>query len=1576
MFTYLCILLIASTQSLFPSSITKAAATPPPTTTQTASNPPSAIPTTYAVNYEAAVIFHAISLPLTDITDTFTLQIFAAIDANFGPSGLNLDKHQLALVKKTYLYLIFLAKLDAVQNNSAFKQYQSDFAPYLTDNNTPLPHIPDATLVKSNGWNNVTVTTTDISNSTIWQLFCKSAIANSYSFFYTALNIIHNVEQETFNYIPHIETSFYDHDYTNLRSTNEIVRIKTILETTSKDYYLNQCSDWNTLSSTKNTPSTTTQSLAQAITSFRKTPFYKNSHDIYELLGIKNDGSKTIPTSALLTPKQLTSPLKEQVWTYFMLNELLTMFYGIMTPDRLTDVLTYCSQSNLMPNVFPYTLDDYVYFEELLAIKCKTENNHKKSLHPSPPVYKKEETHVPIVVNNDLHKAQQKLNKNVKVQGWWDSVVHAVTHPASTVASIGSDIQDVADDAGVGIVGHLINNALDAAGHTIAGVAEGAFGAGVGILGNLTDVNAIKQFGSQVQKDAISNLQTATSDLQSSVNDLKQGLDEGVADLAAPAGDLVSIITDDKQLGEDMQTIINSTAQALANIGASLLNAATTVVEQNAIATYSAGTEFANLVASTVSALYTGDFDAVGENAEDLLNDTTDSIVDSFDTLLSAGEDVLGAVMQGLGAIINSLTTVFIDLSREVTYTVMATYNIAATIATGQDDFAGAIQQAKEDQNIVNNTLQANRQTINQVMGVAVAIGFTVMTEGAGAEESEEIIAASTEEDGDFVVVNTESSADTDFTNVEKPDEPTGDDFEKVEKPDEEPTQDQAKDQAKDQTQDQAKDQTQDQAKDQAKDQDDGKDDDKDDDGKDEKKPKRTWRQNLQLAGKIFGNLLNVAFSTFGIISGINGDALNELQEHQQTQQIINMWEFINDNKIGIVQSQSSYLKELQQKQQATLGNQLLALAFIKNITYSNINNFSQQISQALSKQLIPMLTPDANYMISANIGYTWGIQSNYLDLYPTQGFSTVTTGRTDFPFAQEVAQAPYAANDSTSSSTQSSTLDDAKGPHKFWFNQKVTALDKTDATGADKKPLDPLTVAIDLQLIYMIDGAFYTGIYLGGDYHDYTSSAYLADLTKNKDFDLDAAHLAKMVVLFRTSSTDPLQIGVYEHEGKDWIIQQALPDPMQLTAHHTYHINTNLNETTLTITVSIDNDTTNTWTQTVNVTALDNQRTYGIIASGAAVQWNQISPVPTVTVNTQARPPLPSTQIPEIEREQQSKKSMAQAVTPAFGSMKLTAISKQAILLGQYLYTTKDTNLNKTTATPLDYVVFATNQNGVINDIGVIPSSSNITNDTVVVSVITGNAYDKTGNIVSHSGNLWTTYQAQFGPFEDIITTYITKAQQQLFASLEKISFGAFNLDIVSDTALQNGQFIYTCTQTITATDTTGKPILDYLVCAEINGTNLGGSIGMPPTSPNAQGLVSLVTGNLYAKTTTVTAGTAPTPINEGYSELYAYENQFGNIDPELVTTIQNATTAYNAYLTAQQQAAAAKQQAQVQIVISTPATNSNLATPGTSVTPSQPFHIKLGMPPKGSISDLQKDAAGPTGFQLKLGMPPRPHH
>ncbi|MCX5923136.1 MAG: hypothetical protein NTU89_01070, partial [Candidatus Dependentiae bacterium] len=378
----------------------KAIAPAPKIVTTKASTSASSI-TTFN-NHEALSAFAAIDFPLSTIKDEFTVNIFKTIDTVFAKSTYPLDSYQISTIKKTYLYLIFLAKLERVKKVESLSQYKLDFSKFLKDNNTQLPHLPSEKLVTSKGWSAVEITAQDIASSQAWQLFCMSMVCDVYVYYSVVLQMIHNVEKQTFNYIPHIETSFYNSDYTSLRTVNELTRIKLILENNVKNYFLNQCASWKLLqnpqpiekTASKSSPADIKDPLAleKEIVVFRQTPFYKTSHDMHLLSGTPSTQALSKATnSQLVSGPIFASPLKEQIWCYLMLYEVHGQLTTHMNQTNMQDLLTSWSGTQLPVNIFPYSQNDFVLLDEILAIKSKAEGTNAKSIHPSPANFKVED---------------------------------------------------------------------------------------------------------------------------------------------------------------------------------------------------------------------------------------------------------------------------------------------------------------------------------------------------------------------------------------------------------------------------------------------------------------------------------------------------------------------------------------------------------------------------------------------------------------------------------------------------------------------------------------------------------------------------------------------------------------------------------------------------------------------------------------------------------------------------------------------------------------------------------------------------------------------------------------------------------------------------------------------------------------------------------------------------------------------------------------------------------------------------------------------------------------------------------
>jgi len=740
---------------------------------------------------------------------------------------------------------------------------------------------------------------------------------------------------------------------------------------------------------------------------------------------------------------------------------------------------------------------------------------------------------------------------------------------------------------------------------------------------------------------------------------------------------------------------------------------------------------------------------------------------------------------------------------------------------------------------------------------------------------------------------------------------------------------------------------------------------------------KSTWDKTKEIGGKILGNagtIMNIMFNFTPIISSYNQDQKNILQQKQQAEQVQDLWKANNETKISTIYNDLEYLTEFYEKEKTSIGNQVLGMSLFQNYNYSSIASLEQSILASLAMiytiELYPQTT---NNLVSGNTGTLWSLICPYLNLYPSQGFYTTTIGRTDFPFAQEIAQAPELLT--TTSKTKV----------KEWFNQRCTAIDQKNENNTLKKPTDPLEVSINFKFLYTLDSEFYVGIYMGKNFYDYFNASYIASLLGTTTTKLAAAYgafrnnptsypfnlnyinlnetyMAKIVVLYRKSATENLKLGVYEHNltNQEWLFTQELPATMQLNHEHEYHLSANLNGNTLQITLTADNQTQTKISQIVQVTPLDNQRQYGIISSSAAIEWNQLAP--KISIQTAAARKSNKILTPEIERNKQNKLLIQDAINQEFGGKKLTIISKQnALIFSQYIYASVQTDIAKITPkNPSDLLVFATNTNGTISNLGKAPNSFTDSTTNVLVSLVTGHVFDNKWNCIQTIQQPWKQYStSEYGPFLPSINQVITKQQNAIAQKLSKITFGSFDLDIVDNTHLINGVYIYTCTQTLLGN--TGKPLTDYLVFASQIPTDLSQlMVGLPPTANNVACMISLVSGNVYTKETAIPKIGVPVSSQPALNIITTTQliNYVFSLDSSLTNTIQTQQQAYNP---ANQISKQTKSNTNSAITI---AKKQSLTKDGD--TPRFKFHFNTR-----NFSNRQKQAAG--GFKFHFVLRPK---
>lgn len=486
--------------------------------------------------------------------------------------------------------------------------------------------------------------------------------------------------------------------------------------------------------------------------------------------------------------------------------------------------------------------------------------------------------------------------------------------------------------------------------------------------------------------------------------------------------------------------------------------------------------------------------------------------------------------------------------------------------------------------------------------------------------------------------------------------------------------------------------------------------------------------------------LLNYATMILQMIGGDYQDEQLIVKQMQDEQTVKSGWKAAQEGALNLQYSSNLQFDEMHKKLNSIIANQQIGLVFYQNyLNNASVNSKYEQVALLLAGQYEELLTPQTDGTIQADIGSVWGLQTVFNNVYPQQGMYTVNLGRTDFPYAQEIAQAPTLNKTVAKKSTDilAGVIHDDSAD-KFWFNQKVVAV----VQGAT--PTMPLSVQIRMREIYSLQTTVYAGLYLGGNFHDYRSADYLQSLQDNGVVDVDAAHGAKMCVLIK--ELGKWYAGVYEHEVGGWIAKDPLPVDFA-TGNPSCIVEVKLDGTKLQF--GLKNEQTNAvWTKSYSVTPTD-QRTFGVIASGVALEWDVLYPkFPIMQYQTRTQ----NTQVIQSDANKQSIKNWQTIMKPTFGTFTLKPLSRHHCLCRQFVYSMAQADYT-------DYVVFAQNTNGTVSGIGIDPSQ--ITGTPVVVSLISEQFLDQTGAVVGAQPGIYNLYTQAHGSFGQAIDQQIQQARQ-----------------------------------------------------------------------------------------------------------------------------------------------------------------------------------------------------------------------
>jgi hypothetical protein len=632
----------------------------------------------------------------------------------------------------------------------------------------------------------------------------------------------------------------------------------------------------------------------------------------------------------------------------------------------------------------------------------------------------------------------------------------------------------------------------------------------------------------------------------------------------------------------------------------------------------------------------------------------------------------------------------------------------------------------------------------------------------------------------------------------------------------------------------------------------------------------------------VMGLVTIVGPQLFAVYGSYQEDEAAKAQQDEQTKFVDAYSTYVNNNKIISQQEQNAYGQELQAKYKAELDNQQRGLGFTSNSMMTDFESIKEQTAVLLGKYWDGLLTPDANGLRSADVGALYGVRTDVYDLNPSQGFALYNMARESF--GQEIAAAPALVTTGQGDAS-------AKVITQNWFNQKEMMILQNPVT----------QVHIRFQAIYVLT-AFNIGLYCGKEID-------IKEVLDSKKAPLDAQHLAVMIVFTQERDKAP-QLKVYEHEGKGWLATLQGPAFQRGTW---YHIKAFVSDQQVMCKIWAEPEQEPGGWQTVSVSGKQTWQTIGVVASGAAVEYQFIEPKATIAT-TQLRPNDKYCAMPcdlsnpkyvdlstEKDRELEARGRFDFLMAPKISeAVQLQAIDQVTIVKGNYIYQAPGTADNAYVIMGELTTDFEGQSSIAQGSLGATPGGSS----NCYVSLISQKAYKKDGLAAQlYCPNVTAQYIAQRGSVSDSLAQKINDTRATYLKSMTEVTFGTFKLQAASAQDLGENRFVYTMPllglDGTVLKDEKGQPYQDFVIFALLNKDNYiqGGKdvpgpgisfIDMNANKTLGHGVASLVSGNVYGADSTK-------PVRTGYGDLLDnYTARYGALTQPVKQRIDDMRKVY----------------------------------------------------------------------------------